>query len=151
MFPDDAAGLRKVVAILRITLGIIILATWVDNLTKGVYSAGGISGLFEIDRNIQLGTSYLREVMDRYDNNPVLASASYNAGPHRVHRWLPGEKSRTADSWVATIPYRETRKYVQRVLAYNAIYDWRLELPLTRLEERMPMVFTEDHYAQSGS
>lgn len=47
MFPDDADGLRKVVAILRITLGIIILATWVDNLTKGVYSAGGISGLFE--------------------------------------------------------------------------------------------------------
>ncbi|UCC56430.1 MAG: transglycosylase SLT domain-containing protein [Gammaproteobacteria bacterium] len=111
----------------------------------------GNSGLFEIDRNIQLGTSYLREVMDRYGDNPVLASASYNAGPHRVKRWLPGEDSRMADSWVATIPYRETRKYVQRVLAYNAIYDWRLELPLTRLEERMPTVFTEDHYAQSGS
>ena len=47
MFPDDAAGLRKVVALLRITLGIIILVTWVENLTKGVYSGGGISGLFE--------------------------------------------------------------------------------------------------------
>ena len=47
MFPDDAAGLRKVVALLRITLGIIILATWIDNLTKGVYSSGGISSLFE--------------------------------------------------------------------------------------------------------
>jgi soluble lytic murein transglycosylase len=111
----------------------------------------GSSGLFDIDRNIQLGTTYLREVMDRYDDNPVLASASYNAGPHRVQRWLPGKDSRTADSWVATIPYRETRKYVQRVLAYNAIYDWRLELPLTRLEQRMPAIFTEDYYAQSGS
>ncbi len=47
MFPDDATGLRKVVALLRITLGIIILVTWVENLTKGTYSGGGISGLFE--------------------------------------------------------------------------------------------------------
>ncbi|HSG15678.1 MAG TPA: TQO small subunit DoxD [Anaerolineae bacterium] len=47
MFPDDATGLRKVVALLRITLGIIILVTWADNLTKGTYSGGGISGLFE--------------------------------------------------------------------------------------------------------
>ncbi len=47
MFPDDAAGLRRIVALLRITLGILVLATWLDNLNKGVYSAGGISGLFE--------------------------------------------------------------------------------------------------------
>lgn len=47
MFPDDAAGIRRIVALLRITLGIIVLATWLDNLNKGVYSAGGISGLFE--------------------------------------------------------------------------------------------------------
>jgi thiosulfate dehydrogenase [quinone] large subunit len=46
MFPDDAAGLRKVVALLRITLGVIILVTWVENLTKGTFSGGGISGLF---------------------------------------------------------------------------------------------------------
>jgi soluble lytic murein transglycosylase len=111
----------------------------------------GTSGLFDTDHNIRLGTAYLREVMDRYGDNPALASASYNAGPHRVRRWLPEQDTRTAVSWVATIPYQETRKYVQRVLAYNAIYDWRLELPLTRMEQRMPTVYTEDHYAQSGS
>ena len=111
----------------------------------------GTSGLLDIDHNIRLGTAYLREVMDRYGDNPVLASASYNAGPHRVRRWLPEQDTRTAVSWVATIPYRETRKYVQRVLAYNTIYDWRLELPLTRLKQRMPTVYTEDHYAHSGS
>jgi soluble lytic murein transglycosylase len=126
-------------------------ATGKQTASKNRIRWTGNSGLFDIDHNIQLGTTYLREVMDRYDDNPVLACASYNAGPHRVQRWLPGKDSRTADSWVATIPYRETRKYVQRVLAYNAIYDWRLELPLTRLEQRMPAVFTEDHYAQSGS
>jgi uncharacterized membrane protein YphA (DoxX/SURF4 family) len=47
MFPNDAHGLRKIIALLRITLGIIILVTWVENLTKGTYSGGGISGLFE--------------------------------------------------------------------------------------------------------
>jgi soluble lytic murein transglycosylase len=111
----------------------------------------GTSSLFDTDHNIRLGTAYLREVMDRYGDNPVLASASYNAGPHRVRRWLPEQGSRSAVSWVATIPYQETRKYVQRVLAYNTIYDWRLDLPLTRLEQRMPTVYTEDHYTQSGS
>jgi soluble lytic murein transglycosylase len=111
----------------------------------------GTSGLLDTDHNIRLGTTYLREVMDRYGDNQVLASASYNAGPHRVRRWLPEQDTRTAVSWVATIPYLETRKYVQRVLAYNTIYDWRLDLPLTRLEQRMPTVYTEDHYTQSGS
>jgi soluble lytic murein transglycosylase len=111
----------------------------------------GTSGLYNTDHNIRLGTAYLREVMDRYGDNQVLASASYNAGPHRVRRWLPEQDTRTAASWVATIPYQETRKYVQRVLAYNTIYDWRLDLPLTRLEQRMPTVYTEDHYTQSGS
>jgi len=111
----------------------------------------GNSILFDVEHNIRLGTAYLREIMDRYDNNPVLAIAAYNAGPQRVRRWLPEQDSRSAASWVATIPYRETRKYVQRVLAYDIIYDWRLELPQTRLTQRMPVVFSEDHYAQSGS
>lgn len=47
MFSEDVVGMRRVVALLRITLGIIVLVTWADNLTKGTYSAGGISGLFE--------------------------------------------------------------------------------------------------------
>lgn len=47
MFPDDAIGLRKIVALLRITLGIIILVTWFENLSKGTYSGGGITGLFD--------------------------------------------------------------------------------------------------------
>ena len=47
MFPNDAVGLRKIVALLRITLGIIILVTWAENLTKGTYTGGGITGLFE--------------------------------------------------------------------------------------------------------
>ncbi len=47
MFPNEIGGMHRVVALLRITLGVILLVTWFENLTKGVYSAGGISGLFE--------------------------------------------------------------------------------------------------------
>ncbi|MEA2094926.1 MAG: lytic transglycosylase domain-containing protein, partial [Pseudomonadota bacterium] len=106
----------------------------------------GTRSLFDADKNIHLGTTYLRQVMDRYGNNPVLATASYNAGPHRVQRWLPEDNTQDATIWVANIPYTETRNYVQRVLAYATIYDWRMERPITRLAERMPTVFSEPHY-----
>ncbi len=46
MFPNDSQSLRRVVALLRITLGLLILFTWYDNLQKGVYTADGITGLF---------------------------------------------------------------------------------------------------------
>ena len=61
----------------------------------------------------------------RYGANPALATAAYNAGPHRVDKWLPASPM-PADVWIATIPFRETRDYVRRVLAYRAIYADRL-------------------------
>ena len=78
--------------------------------------------------------------MDQYDKNIVLASAAYNAGPHRVDRWLPKKDEQEADSWIALIPYSETRNYVQRILAYIAIYDWRMEQPATPIRQHMPDV-----------
>ena len=110
----------------------------------------GVTGLYDTDRNISLGSSYLRQVMERFGNNVVLASASYNAGPHRVTRWLPEQGELPASHWVANIPYSETRKYVQRVLAYAAIYDWRMQQPVTPLRERMPDVLNESAYRPSS-
>ena len=102
--------------------------------------------------NIELGTAYLADVFARLGENPVLATAAYNAGPHRVKRWLP--KSRLpADVWVELIPFKETRGYVQRVFTYAAIYDHRLKQKLTRLSERMlPIQGTEgEQTAQTGN
>jgi soluble lytic murein transglycosylase len=107
--------------------------------------------LFEPDKNISIGSAYLKQVMDQYDNNIVLASAAYNAGPHRVRRWLPETESRDAASWIALIPFRETRTYVQRVLAYAAIYDWRMQQKITPLHEHMPRVMPRSHYEKSSS
>jgi soluble lytic murein transglycosylase len=107
--------------------------------------------LFEPDKNISIGSAYLRQVMEQYDNSIVLASAAYNAGPHRVRRWLPETSSQSAASWIALIPFTETRRYVQRVLAYAAIYDWRMQRKITPLREHMPVVMPRSHYEKSAS
>jgi soluble lytic murein transglycosylase len=113
------------------------------------YSGAGM--LLDIDKNIELGTNYLRQVMERFEGNPVLAAASYNAGPNRVERWLPESGNEPATIWLAGIPFRETRNYVQRVLTYAAIYDWRMQRPITPLNKRMPKVYDAGHYGPADS
>ncbi len=92
------------------------------------------------DTNIRLGTTYLSGRYQQFNRNAVLATAAYNAGPHRVKRWLPEQNPIAADRWIGSIPYNETRKYVKRVLTYTAIYEQRLGQEPTRLYERMPLV-----------
>jgi soluble lytic murein transglycosylase len=55
----------------------------------------GLATLVNPESNIQLGTTYLGKMAERYGGNQVLATAAYNAGPHRVDRWLPAYGSRT--------------------------------------------------------
>jgi soluble lytic murein transglycosylase len=107
--------------------------------------------LFEPGKNISIGSAYLRKVMDEYGRNIVLASAAYNAGPHRVKRWLPENKKLGAANWIALIPYTETRKYVQRILAYMAIYDWRMKRTVTPLKKHMPLVMPVNAYSTKGN
>ncbi len=77
--------------------------------------------------NIRLGSKYLSEMLHRYRGNRVLATAAYNAGPTRISRLLANQKASVpADIWIETLPYRETREYVQNVLAFSVIYSRRL-------------------------
>jgi soluble lytic murein transglycosylase len=96
--------------------------------------------LLKPETNIRFGSYYLRQVLQEFDDNPVLATAAYNAGPHRIRRWYPKHGAMAADLWVDTIPFDETRHYVRQVLAYAVFYDQRLEQPVKRLKERMPPV-----------
>ena len=76
--------------------------------------------------NITLGTLYLNALLRRFDNNRFLAAAAYNAGPTRVSGWLKQTKKQLPqDVWIETIPFRETRNYVQQVLSYRVIYAYR--------------------------
>lgn len=78
--------------------------------------------------NIRLAGHYLNGLLDEFEGNYFLATAAYNAGPHRVKEWL-GIRPMTDDwiHWVATIPYKETRNYVQNIVAYDVIYRERLK------------------------
>jgi soluble lytic murein transglycosylase len=85
--------------------------------------------------NIALGSSYLNQVYRQLQENPVLATAAYNAGPHRVIKWLPDNRQET-DIWIETVPFHETREYLKRVLAYTLIYTHRLGDTPTQLPEK---------------
>ncbi|WP_100912353.1 transglycosylase SLT domain-containing protein [Pseudoalteromonas spongiae] len=74
--------------------------------------------------NIRLGTQYLKYLKKKSKGNEVIATASYNAGYHKVKRWLPQEAV-DFDLWVEAIPYRETREYVKNVYAYRQVYATR--------------------------
>jgi soluble lytic murein transglycosylase len=106
------------------------------------YPMSGSAQLLEPDTNIHLGTYYLRQVLDRFDNNAVLATAAYNAGPYRVSTWFPEQGKIDADIWVESMPFRETRQYVRRVMAYTVFYEQRLDNSTTRLSQRMPIIET---------
>ncbi|MFV8816612.1 transglycosylase SLT domain-containing protein [Haliea sp. E17] len=83
--------------------------------------------LYRVEYNVELGSAYYRELLDRFGGNRIFALAAYNAGPHRVDRWRNGRGEQVpVDIWVETIPYRETRNYVQAVLAYNVLFQHRL-------------------------
>lgn len=93
--------------------------------------------LTDPDDSIALGSAYLRELMDRFDNQIILATAAYNAGPGAVERW-PRSDDLPIDLWIETITFKETREYVPRVLAFKVIYDWRADGIVTRLSDRIP-------------
>ncbi|AXR05298.1 lytic murein transglycosylase [Salinimonas sediminis] len=87
------------------------------------------SVLFEPERNLQFGVQYLRYLGDKLANNPVLVSASYNAGWRKVLEWLPQSNDIATDIWIENIPYKETRRYVKAVMAYRYIYEYQLGTP----------------------
>lgn len=95
------------------------------------------AALLDPDTNVRLGSAYLGSVLDRFGQHEVLATAAYNAGPHRVQRWLPRDSALPADIWVETIPFQETRGYVRQVMSGAAIFDWRLGNEVRPLSERM--------------
>ena len=92
--------------------------------------------LLEPEINIALGSAYLKQVKGELGDSAVLATAAYNAGPHRVARWLP-ERTLPADIWIELVPFDETRGYLRRVLAYTVIYEKRMGKTPTRLHERL--------------
>jgi len=78
--------------------------------------------------NLTIGSNYLYSLINNYEGSIILAIAAYNAGPTNVNKWLkkngdPRKEEVNYITWIESIPYTETRNYVQRVLENFIIYQ----------------------------
>ncbi len=91
---------------------------------------------FKPSQNINAGSAYFRQLVDKYGNNALFAIAAYNAGSVPVERWIKNSPvGAESDVWAETVTYAETRRYIQQVLAFAVIYDWRFDgktMPMKR-------------------
>ncbi|VAV95429.1 Soluble lytic murein transglycosylase precursor [hydrothermal vent metagenome] len=91
--------------------------------------------------NLDLGSAHLQELLDEFDGSYIMSAAAYNAGRSRVKKWIKdyGDPRKDVDpiDWVESIPFSETRNYVQRVLENVQVYRNRLsgQPTLIRLEQ----------------
>ncbi len=72
--------------------------------------------------NIRLGTMYLRQTIDKFGGKPEYAFAAYNAGDNRVTDWQSIGTYKGIDEFVESIPFTETRDYVQAIIRNEMIY-----------------------------
>jgi len=85
--------------------------------------------LHDVNTNVPIGAHYYRGLLERFSDNRILATAAYNAGPHRVARWQKNSAGNLPfDIWITLIPFKETRSYVRNVLMYSVIYSRKLGL-----------------------
>jgi len=100
----------------------------------------GAESLYDPIVNITLGTRYLAQLAARFNGSPWLASAAYNAGPGRMNQWLAARGTLPPDLFVASMPFKETREYVARVMSFAVIYDWRLNGTAAPLATRLTAI-----------
>jgi soluble lytic murein transglycosylase len=92
------------------------------------------------DYNVSLGRKFLADLVERFSGSYIMAVAAYNAGPGRVAAWTkdygdPREADDAAIDWIESIPFYETRNYVQRVLENVHLYRARLGKPPLRMSD----------------
>lgn len=83
--------------------------------------------LFLYEKNINIGVAYLQQLARQFHSHPVLVVAAYNAGPRQVNFWLKNHPPKEIDIWIETLPWQETRNYLKNVIAFYAVYQYRLQ------------------------
>ncbi|WP_077531418.1 transglycosylase SLT domain-containing protein [Vreelandella utahensis] len=120
-FQPDARSHRGAFGLLQ-----LLPATARETAQEAGLSFNGIATLLDPAANIRLGSAHLSGLLQRFDNNRILATAAYNAGEYRVSQWIDEDtRDLASDIWVETMPYHETRQYVRNVMAYTVIYGYR--------------------------
>lgn len=97
------------------------------------------SELYTMEGNIRMGTWYMADARNGLQNNEVLATAGYNAGPGRARKWQ-GYNSMEGAIYAETIPFNETRDYVKKVMTNATYYSSLMGLPRNSLQQRMGVV-----------
>lgn len=105
---------------------------------------GGAQKLTHPDLNIKLGARHLKDLLSLYDRNLTLAVAAYNAGSGNVKRWQKGYGELPQDEFVESIPFRETREYVKKVVSSMEIYQRLYRLPPYKQPEAQKRVAPEE-------
>ena len=98
--------------------------------TAEALSKGGSARLTTPELNIKLGAKHLRDLMDLYDRNLTLVIAAYNAGSGNVKRWQKGYGDLPEDEFVESIPFKETREYVKKVVTAMELYERLYRVPV---------------------
>lgn len=92
--------------------------------------------IYDLDTNITIGTYYLSYAADSMSGNKIMATAGYNAGPSRAKKWQANQSLEGA-IYAETIPFNETRVYVQRVMANTHMYAKQMGHSKKTLKQRM--------------
>jgi soluble lytic murein transglycosylase len=105
--------------------------------------------IHELGTNLKLGTYYLKTVLSQFGNNPVLASAAYNAGPNRAQQWR-GNIPLEGAIYIETIPFDETRDYVRKVMSNTVYYARLFGQPAASLKQRLGTVAPKKKISQAA-
>ena len=101
-----------------------------------------LPNLFDPATNIDLATWYVGGLARRYHRQLPLVAAAYNAGPPAVSEWIRGREQVPTDLFVDTIPFREARRYVKRVVEIRHVYRWvqpGLDVEPVDLSDMLPL------------
>jgi soluble lytic murein transglycosylase len=95
--------------------------------------------IHDLTTNVSIGTHYIRYTFELMNGQAVMATAAYNAGPSRAKRWQPTEPMEAA-IYIESIPFAETRSYVQKVMANAQMYVPRLGRSALSLKSRLGVI-----------
>ncbi|QWV95044.1 transglycosylase SLT domain-containing protein [Geomonas oryzisoli] len=112
--------------------------------TAEAMSKGGSKRLTSPDLNIKLGTRHLKDLLELYDRNLTLTVAAYNAGSGNVKRWQKAYGDLPQDEFVESIPFRETREYVKKVVSSMQMYQRLYRLPPFKQAEQQKVAPKEN-------
>jgi soluble lytic murein transglycosylase-like protein/TolA-binding protein len=120
---QESAFNKKVVSSARAVGLMQILPTTAIKVARSLGEPRpGNDDLKKPEVNIQLGVKYLSKMLDDFNDNVIFALASYNAGPTKVKQWMDIRSALTPLEFMESIPYKETRNYVKKVLRNFVIY-----------------------------